>query len=242
MPELEDPKDKPVKVESDDDEDPADDPGHEDGGDNDPADGQPDGIQFYTQHERDFLNIVDELSIRGVNNGPRVPVVVYRARLDQIVGRNNTHCQNRYNTWKTVMPFLGSLVNYLLTGSSLAPGNPWVRKYVHNPAGQNPNHFGLTAAQFPEQRRLFCIETLRTLFPWTEIQVANPMYQVFVKHMCIVYRAGAVRNTYLIRLRWDHRNNQDNISVTIAQYDIVPVVIKHNVAGLAQAFMQLGVN
>ncbi len=85
-------------------------------------------MKLFKETDHNTIAALLELDQNNFNN-------TYAATLEELVGKNQDWADNRYNQWRTVMPFLGSLAVWTLSGKAFSPGNPHVRNSDHSANG-----------------------------------------------------------------------------------------------------------
>jgi len=189
-------------------------------------------MDVFRQNSEAFRAIVQILQ-------PDMFETAFAATLSDVRGRTGTRAVNDYNQWRTVAPFLGSVVIYTLTGSGFASGNPHVHNYNHNPNGQNvPGNFELTVEQKNE-----IVLNVRSLFPYTEIQrlrAANAGDFTIEKRLIITFYD--IEKAVLLLINWNHGINADNITVTARTFIIGLEVEEEDEDFIIERFAALGFN
>jgi len=138
--------------------------------------------------------------------------------LNDLVGRNGERSTNCYNQWRTTMPFMGSLVAYLITGNPFAPGNPHVEQTDHTVNGRQvmtANAYFHQVNWTVDEIAILC-ESIRALYPFTEIQRSasrGTEFQNYEKHLVVIDHENTI--TYLIKTRWHHTARGDTISAEV---------------------------
>lgn len=158
-------------------------------------------------------------------------LVTHAAVLNGLIGRTAARGIGHYNQWRTVAPYLASLVCFVLTGQPYAPGNQHVVNTPHA-VGGNTN-FGLNVTQ---QTLDELIEVVRSLFTFPDVQQNG--HAIYTKHLAA--RDGANNRTYLIKVRWTHGAAADDIVVNVKSFNVAPAVQQVNIAALTAQFQALG--
>ena len=181
-------------------------------------------MEYYRQDQMGFGAILDALTPDNWENA-------FAATLGPLEGREG-RSRNPYNQWRTVLPYLGSLAVWCLSGRQFAPGNAHVEGTDHTRDGENVNYdLVLTNGE-----RESIQNTVRSLFPYPEVQVqGNARY---TKYMAIIDRPRA--HTYLFILEWNHGDAEDRIAITLRTYNTAPPGHVQDMDGLREQFRRLG--
>ena len=183
-------------------------------------------MEYYRQDHEGFGAIMTALTPNNWAN------LAFAANLGPLLGRRGHRGNNDYNQWRTVLPYLGSLAVWCLSGQPSAPGNPHVRRTDHTNNRQNVHHnLDLTAAEKEGIRN-----TVRSLFPFPEVQERRN--GIYTKYMAVINRPE--RRTYLYIIKWNHGALADHITVTLRAYDAAPPGHVPDMNGLDQQFRRLG--
>ena len=176
------------------------------------------------QYDLEFEQLVNAIA-------PANFLTTHAAVLNGLIGRTGTRGIGHHGQWRTVAPYLASLVCFVLTGQPYAPGNQHVANTPHA-AGGNTN-FGLNVTQ---QTLDDLIEVVRSLFTFPEVQQSG--HGIYTKYLAA--RDGANNRTYLIKVRWTHGAAADDVVANIKSYNVAPAVQQVNLAALTAQFQALG--
>lgn len=181
-------------------------------------------FKIFLETDQNVLQALNELRPEQFNNA-------WSATLSDVIGRTDARAEGHYNQWRTVVPHLGSLAVWTITGSSFAPGNAHVGTRVdHNPLGQNV-HDNLELTQ---DQKSILVQGIRELFPYTEVQ--NDGHRRY-EHRLLFCVAEI---TYIIKLSWDHLAVEDAIYCNIRKYNHFVAVPVLPLEAVIQGFAQLG--
>ena len=183
-------------------------------------------MEYYRQDHAGFVDILAALTRR------RWTREAVAANLGPLLGRRGHRGNNDYNQWRTVLPYLGSLAVWCLSGQPSAPGNRHVNRTDHTNNGQNVHlNLNLTDTQKEGIRN-----TVRSLFPYPEVQ--EQRNRLYTKYMVIIDRPQT--RTYLFILKWNHGVHADLITITLRVYRAAPPGHVPDMNRLQQQFERLG--
>ena len=151
-----------------------------------------------------------------------------------LIGRTGRRSLGHYNQHRTVAPYLGSFLIWLLTGRSYAPGNRHVIKTDYTDGGQNANHCDFILSN---DDCLKIVDNVRQLFPYTEVQDGG--HGDYTHYMVIVFSNN---KSAIVKIEWNHRDKQDDMNLTVRIFNFVPDVNQIDMDQIIILFQHLGLN